>query len=110
MAEDEQKIPVSSNTSFGGGKKSVVMHTDSNAIDLRGCSLLEARELSLDFLSKNMNTGTVFVLLGHGESEVPKKKVREWLRNERDFVKKISPATQQDGGDAYTLVHLKSSF
>ena len=57
-----------------------------------------------------MNTGTVFVLLGHGESEVPKKKVREWLRNERDFVKKISPATQQDGGDAYTLVHLKSSF
>ena len=57
-----------------------------------------------------MNTGTVFVLLGHGESEVPKKKVREWLRNERDFVKKISPATQQDGGDACTLVHLKSSF
>jgi len=36
LAEDEQKIPVSSNTSFGGGKKSVVMHTDSNAIDLRG--------------------------------------------------------------------------
>jgi len=110
LAEDEQKVPVSSNKSSGGGKKNVVVRTDSNTIDLRGCSLLEAKEMSLDFFSKNMNTGTVFLLHGHGESGVLKKKVREWLRNERDFVKKFSPAAQQDGGDAYTLVHLKSLF
>jgi len=38
---------------------------------------------------------------------VLKKKLREWLKRDRLWVKSYKPAATSDGGDAFTMVKIK---
>jgi dsDNA-specific endonuclease/ATPase MutS2 len=53
------------------------------------------------------NRSVVYIPHGHGTG-VLKKKIREWLQCDRQWVKKFRLADQEDGGDALTRVELKS--
>lgn len=88
--------------------KSVAMRTESNTVDIRGCSLEEAKEKVKDKFSASLMSGrpVVYILHGHGSGGVLKTKVRNWLRSERDLVKRFEPADPSDGGDAFTRVEL----
>lgn len=88
---------------------SVTIRTDSNTIDVRGCNLQEASALCKDKFSMSLmsNRPVVYILHGHGTSGVLKNKIRNWLKSERTLVKRFSPASASDGGDAFTRVELR---
>ena len=92
----------------GGGDKST-MRTQSNTVDVRGCNLMEAQDQAKAKFSAALMGGrsVVYILHGHGTGGVLKTKIRNWLKTERQLVKKFQPAAQEDGGDAFTRVELK---
>jgi DNA mismatch repair protein MutS2 len=85
---------------------SPTMRMASNTVDVRGCNLEEAQSKVRDMVSKCLMNGqsTIYVLHGHGSGGVLKTKLREWLKSEKQLVKKWAPAEQADGGDAFTLL------
>jgi DNA mismatch repair protein MutS2 len=87
---------------------SVSIRTVSNTIDVRGCTLEEAKEKARDKFSSAILSGrsTVYILHGHGSGGVLRDKVRNWLRSE-SAVKSYGPAESADGGNAFTRVTLK---
>ena len=89
-----------------------VMRLSSNTVDCLGCNLEEAkRKCENKFAKVMMNKNpVVFILHGHGTSGTLKTKIRDWLRREKQFVKKFGPADASDGGDAFTKVELKNSL
>ncbi|CAM9699532.1 unnamed protein product, partial [Ectocarpus fasciculatus] len=83
------------------------MRTERNTLDLRGMTLSEAQGDCDMFFSNSIMDGDdgVYLLHGHGTG-VLKAGIRRWLpRN--SMVAKWRPASQEDGGDAYTVVELK---
>lgn len=58
-------------------------------------------------MSKNP---VVFILHGHGTQGVLKQKIRDWLKRDKQWVKRSRPADASDGGDAFTMVELKNSI
>jgi DNA mismatch repair protein MutS2 len=90
----------------GGG---VTMRTQSNTVDVRGCNLSEAQEKVKQKISSSLmsNNSVVYILHGHGTGGVLKSKIRNWLKSERQLVKKFEPADVSDGGDALTRVDLR---
>ena len=88
--------------------KAAIIRTDSNTIDLRGCTFEEGKRKCEDFFSRFVmqKHPVVFVLHGHGTG-VLKKRLREWFKRDRDWVKTFKPADASDGGDAFTQVTLK---
>jgi DNA mismatch repair protein MutS2 len=92
-----------------GGSGSLQMRMESNTIDVRGCNLEEAKERAKAKFSQCIMTGrfVVFILHGHGTGGVLKSKIRDWLKSERQLIKKFSPAEMADGGDAFTRVELR---
>jgi len=101
----------SSSNSGGDANKSntSTMRLDSNTIDVRGSNLEEAKRTSTAFFGRATmsNRSVVYILHGHGTGGVLKQKLRDWLRSERQWVKRYAPADAADGGDAFTLVELK---
>jgi len=87
----------------------VNMRTDSNTVDVRGCNLEEAKDKAATKFSSALMAGrpVVYILHGHGTGGVLKTKIRNWLKTERQLVKKFQPADKSDGGDAFTRVELK---
>lgn len=91
----------------------VAIRTQSNTVDVRGCTLMEAQEKIKDKCSAILMDGrqknpVIFILHGHGTGGVLKSKIRQWLKTEsRSLVKKWSPADSADGGDAFTRIELK---
>jgi DNA-nicking Smr family endonuclease len=100
-----------SSSSGGDANKSSTsnMRLDSNTIDVRGSNLEEAKRTCTAFFGRATmsNRSVVYILHGHGTGGVLKQKVRDWLRSERQWVKRYAPADAGDGGDAFTLVELK---
>jgi len=94
-------------TSQSMSKKSII-RTQSNTIDLRGCTFEEGKRKCEDFFSRFVmqKNPVVFVLHGHGTG-VLKKRLREWMKREKDWVKSFKAADASDGGDAFTQVTLK---
>jgi DNA mismatch repair protein MutS2 len=80
--------------------------TSDNTIDLRGMRVEEALELLDAFLDSLLHRGgsTAYVLHGHGTGAL-KKAVREKVKTSR-YAAQVSPAAKEDGGDAWTMVHL----
>jgi DNA mismatch repair protein MutS2 len=99
---------------FGGGFTPVARdaaieeaaRTDSTTLDLRGHRVDEAFDQSEAFFDRSMMSGTdtVFLLHGHGTGAL-KDALRSWLRDNR-YVKDWAPANEEQGGDAFTVVHL----
>ena len=87
----------------------VVMRTQSNTVDVRGCNLEEAKEKATAKFSSSLMAGrpVVFILHGHGTGGVLKSKIRNWLKSERQTVKRWQGADVSDGGDAFTRVELR---
>ena len=94
-----------SNSSGG----SLMMRTESNTVDVRGCNLEEAKERAKAKFSQCIMSGrsAVYILHGHGTGGVLKAKIRGWLKSESQLVKRWKPAEASDGGDAFTVVELR---
>jgi dsDNA-specific endonuclease/ATPase MutS2 len=90
-------------------EESVVFRMDSNTVDCLGCNFEEAKDRVKIKISQAMMNGrsVLYVLHGHGTGGVLKTKVRNWLRSEKQLVKRWNPAEQSDGGDAFTRLELK---
>ena len=99
------------NNSKNKNTSSSNLRTDSNTVDVRGCTLIEAQDKAKTKFSQCMLSGrnVVFVLHGHGTSGILKTKIRGWLQSESrtGMVKKFGPADAEDGGDAFTRVELR---
>ncbi|KAL7454853.1 hypothetical protein ACHAWC_009328 [Mediolabrus comicus] len=88
--------------------KGSTMKTKANTVDCIGKNFEESKRLALSAFSNAAmsNRSVVYILHGHGTG-VLKKKIREWLKSDRQWVKNFRPADQEDGGDALTRVELK---
>ena len=88
--------------------KGTSMKTKSNTVDCLGLNFEESKRKCINSFSKAAmgNRSLVYILHGHGTG-VLKRKIRDWLENERQFVKSFKPADQADGGDALIRVELK---
>ena len=114
LAEAQQMESISSGPTKGesgtdeSNAKSQI-RTSSNTLDLRGKNLAESEVECQNFFSQAsmQNRNVVFILHGHGTGGVLKTKLRDWLRRERQWVKRFQPADPSDGGDAFTMVELK---
>lgn len=87
--------------------RSASLRTISNTVDLRGLRADEAlREVDF-FLDRLLQHGdsVAYVLHGHGTGAL-KKAVREWLRN-NPVVASWRPASDSEGGDAFTRIDLR---
>ena len=102
----DSPIEVSSNSS--PRDKGSTMKTKSNTVDCIGKNFEESKRKCLYAFSNAAmsNRSVVYILHGHGTG-VLKKKIRDWLRTDRQWVKRFRPADQEDGGDAFTRVELK---
>eukprot|EP00752_Nemacystus_decipiens_P002592 g2425.t1 len=90
-----------------GSGDNYFVRTERNTLDLRGMTLSEAQDDCDMFFSASImdDVDGVYLLHGHGTG-ILKAGIRRWLpRN--SMVAKWRPATQEDGGDAYTVVELK---
>ncbi|CAM9715021.1 unnamed protein product [Discosporangium mesarthrocarpum] len=87
-------------------KDKYLMRLESNTLDLRGMTLSDAREECDIFFSQCIMNGRggCFLLHGHGTG-VLKHGLRKWLPG-NSMVKEFRPASQGDGGDAFTMVIL----
>ncbi len=81
-----------------------VVRTPSNTLDLRGRRLDESTDLAERFFDRALLAGhdAVFLLHGHGTGRL-KAGLRAWLRD-CDLVRAWAPATEEQGGDAFTVV------
>ena len=88
--------------------KGSTMKTKSNTVDCIAKNFEESKRLCLYAFSNAAmsNRSVVYILHGHGTG-VLKKKLREWLNSDRQWVKSFRSADQEDGGDALTRVELK---
>ncbi|MEC7242042.1 MAG: Smr/MutS family protein [Myxococcota bacterium] len=83
------------------------VRTDSNTLDLRGYRVDDALR-KVDFFLDGLlqkSHGVAFLLHGHGTGAL-KKATREWLSS-HPCVESWRPATNSEGGDAFTLVCLR---
>jgi len=78
----------------------------TNTADLRGMRLDESQEAAEAFFDKATLRGfdAVFLLHGHGTGAL-KDGLRRWLTS-CPYVAKFSPAAEDQGGDAFTVVRL----
>ena len=83
-----------------------VMRSSFNTCDLRGYRVEDAFITLESYFDKQILSGrhTVFILHGHGTGAL-RTGVRDWLSS-CSYVQKWRPASQQEGGDAYTVVFL----
>mmetsp|Transcript_20824 Transcript_20824/g.31370 ORF Transcript_20824/g.31370 Transcript_20824/m.31370 type:complete len:1017 (+) Transcript_20824:76-3126(+) len=77
------------------------IRTKSNTVDVRGCSIDEAKS---KITSKFGGQSVIYVLHGYGERAVLRTKIREWLKSEKQLVRRWNPAGAADGGDSFTKV------
>lgn len=112
LAEAENSDLAVSIGDTAGASEGPSMRLKSNTVDCLGCSFEEARRKCEDKFSSVMMSKrpVVYILHGHGPQGVLKKKIREWLSRDKQWVKKFSSAEQEDGGDAFTKVELKSTL
>mmetsp|Transcript_21181 Transcript_21181/g.52084 ORF Transcript_21181/g.52084 Transcript_21181/m.52084 type:complete len:1044 (-) Transcript_21181:951-4082(-) len=89
-------------------KQGILIRTESNTVDVRGCNFEEAKDLVRTKISKAImnQRRTIFVLHGHGTGGVLKTKLRQWFKAEKKLVKQWGAAEQSDGGDAFTRLEL----
>ncbi|CAJ1957296.1 unnamed protein product [Cylindrotheca closterium] len=89
-------------------KQTIVIRTESNTVDVRGCNFEEAKDRIRTKISKAIinQRGAIFVLHGHGTGGVLKTKLRRWFQSEKKLVKQWGAAEQSDGGDAFTRLEL----
>jgi dsDNA-specific endonuclease/ATPase MutS2 len=85
-------------------KEAIVIRTESNTVDVRGCNFEEAKDRIRTKISKAImnQRRTIFVLHGHGTGGVLKTKLRRWFQSEKKLVKQWGAAEQSDGGDAFS--------
>lgn len=88
---------------------SIAVRLKTNTVDVLGCTFHDAKQKCEEKFSQCMNqkSPVVYILHGHGTQGVLKEKIRDWLKRDRQYVKKWRPADAADGGDAFTLVELK---
>jgi DNA mismatch repair protein MutS2 len=98
-----------SDTISSRSKSSIAIRTESNTVDVRGCTLDEAKTKGTEAFSRCLMSGrsVVYILHGHGTGGVLKAKIRSWLQSERSLVRRYLPADRSDGGDAFTRVELR---
>lgn len=88
-------------------EESTALRTSTNTADLRGMRLEEAilaSELFLDQLNaRGVRIG--YLLHGHGTGAL-KVGLRRWLKECR-YAKVFHPASEADGGDAFTVIELR---
>lgn len=110
LAEAENSDIAISIGDANGNSEGPTMRLKSNTVDCLGCSFEEARRKCENKFSSVMMSKrpVVYILHGHGPQGVLKKKIRDWLSRDKQWVKKFSSADQDDGGDAFTKVELKS--
>ncbi|KAL7494212.1 hypothetical protein ACHAWT_002923 [Skeletonema menzelii] len=106
--DDSADSPVEMSSISSPRDTGSTMKTKSNTVDCIGKNFEESKRLCLYAFSNAAmsNRSVVFILHGHGTG-VLKKKIREWLKSDRQWVKSYRPADQDDGGDALTRVELK---
>ncbi|MEN0067108.1 MAG: Smr/MutS family protein [Myxococcota bacterium] len=77
-----------------------------NTLDMRGMRVDEGQDAAEQFFDKSMRSGwdSVFLLHGHGTGKL-KVGLRRWLRS-CGYVRDWSPANEDQGGDAFTVVQL----
>ena len=82
----------------------------ANTLDLRGATLREAEDATSSFLGRLRMRGDLhgYVLHGHGTGAL-KQGLRAWLKGQRE-VRAAAPAPAEEGGDAFTLVEIKSAL
>ncbi|MEQ1565938.1 MAG: Smr/MutS family protein [Myxococcota bacterium] len=78
----------------------------SNTLDLRGMRVEEGQDAAEKFFDQALQSGweRVFLLHGHGTGAL-KDGLRHWLRSS-SYVSDWSPASEEQGGDAFTVVVL----
>mmetsp|Transcript_30021 Transcript_30021/g.44384 ORF Transcript_30021/g.44384 Transcript_30021/m.44384 type:complete len:1025 (+) Transcript_30021:254-3328(+) len=84
------------------------IRTESNTVDVRGCSVEEAKTKIKSKISTSVQSGrsVIYVLHGYGERATLRTKVRDWLKTERQLVRRWNPADPSDGGDSFTKIEL----
>jgi DNA mismatch repair protein MutS2 len=102
----QSKIGTSS-SSHSEPIRSASLRTISNSVDLRGLRADEALRTVDFFLDRLLQHGdsVAYILHGHGTGAL-KKAVREWLRD-NPVVASWRPASDSEGGDAFTRVDLR---
>ena len=114
MARQALEYEFATNNNGGGKgekrqKSGPVMRLKTNTVDVLGCNFEEARRKCEDKFSRTLSSKdpVVFILHGHGTKGILKQKIRDWLKRDKEWVKKWSSADASDGGDAFTKVELK---
>lgn len=99
--------PDDKDAATGSDDIELAVRTPGNTLDLRGARVEEGLALLETFLDESMlaSRDVVFVLHGHGTGAM-KSAVRRVLAASR-YVRSCSPAAEEQGGDALTLVHLR---
>lgn len=89
-------------------RSSLAIRTQSNTIDVRGCTLEQAKEKAENGFSSCLmsNRSVVYILHGYGTGGILRNKIRNWLKTS-NLVKEWVPASAEDGGDAFTRVTLR---
>ncbi len=89
-------------------RSTVAIRTQSNTIDVRGCTLEQAKSKAESAFSSCLmsNRSVVYILHGYGTGGILRNKVRNWLKTS-SAVKEWAPASAEDGGDAFTRVVLR---
>ena len=119
LAMEQQEMEYNNNNNMNNKKKSdesdsdkssdSMMRVPSNTIDVLGCNFEEAKRKCEDVFAKAMGrkNPVVYILHGHGAQGVLKRKIRDWLNRDRTWVQSYKSASAEDGGDAFTMVHIK---
>ncbi|GAX28752.1 DNA mismatch repair protein MutS2 [Fistulifera solaris] len=115
----ERALDIESTSSGGNAKvkaqtppepvrSAVAIRTQSNTIDVRGCTLEQAKSKAESAFSSCLmsNRSVVYILHGYGTGGILRNKVRNWLKTS-SAVKEWAPASAEDGGDAFTRVVLR---
>lgn len=84
------------------------VRVQSNTLDMRGMRVDEGQDAAEQFFDKAVRGGwsTVFLLHGHGTGAL-KDGLRNWLRSS-GYVHDWVPASEDQGGDAFTVVQLQA--
>ena len=97
------------NGSGKGNESGNTFRLDANTVDVRGCTFEEAKQKCQNKFGSVMTqkSAVVFILHGHGTGAL-KKKLRQWLQRDKQWVKSFKKAREEDGGDAFTQVQVKN--
>lgn len=84
------------------------VRVQSNTLDMRGMRVDEGQDAAEQFFDKAVRGGwdAVFLLHGHGTGAL-KDGLRNWLRSS-GYVVDWVPASEDQGGDAFTVVQLQA--